>query len=73
MLLRLPNELAGELFKAVCHTFLTGEAAEYEDPFKSVVYAGFLDKLEINLAAYVATCEKNANNAQGKKKKEGKQ
>lgn len=73
MLLRLSDELAGALFKDVCKTFLTGEAVEYEDPFKSVVYAGFLDKLEINLAAYVATCEKNANNAQGKKKKEGKQ
>ena len=71
LLLRLPDELAGALFKDVCSTFLTGEAVEYDDPFKSVIYAGFLDKLEINLAAYAATCERNAHNSQAKK--EGKE
>lgn len=73
LLLRLPDELAGALFKDVCSTFLTGEAVEYDDPFKAVIYAGFLDKLEINLAAYVATCEKNANNAQARRKKDEKE
>ena len=73
LLLRLPDELAGALFKDVCSTFLTGEAVEYDDPFKAVIYAGFLDKLEINLAAYNAKCAINAQNAQAKKKKEGEE
>lgn len=70
LLLRLPDELAGALFKDVCSTFLTGEAVEYDDPFKAAVYSAFVDKLEINLAAYNAKCEINAQNAQAKKKKE---